>query len=310
MLTRVIVVTLNTFREAVRARVLLGLFAIAIATAGYTLIVGEYAAHSRLRVVSDLGAASISIYAIVAAVVLGATSLHRELELKTIFPILARPIRRSEYLVGKYLGILTTLTVFIAANCGALLFALGIMADRSVGLVLGIAVAMIAIAVAVGVFAPKIRTFFTIPWALCLFGLGIWLASPAPDDASVLAASAVLTLGEVAIVTAVAMVLSSFSSPALTAALTLAAFIIGRSAEMLAKLPEKMFGSFLKQVASWVSTVSPDLAVYVPARPLLVGAVPDETIAGYVGMAVLYACAWSIGLIAVAALLFQRRDFL
>ena len=310
MLTRVLVVTLNAYREAVRARVLIGLFAVAIATAGYTLIVGEYATHSRLRVVGDLGAASISIYAIVAAIVLGATSLYRELELKTIFPILARPLRRSEYLVGKYFGILTTLLVFVAANCGALLFAVGLMSGRSAALVLGVAGGMIAIAVLVGVLAPRTRTFFPIPWALGLYGLGIWLASPAPDACAVLAVSAILTLAEVAIIVAVALLISSFSSPALTAALTIAAFFIARSADMLARLPAKLFGSELKAVAGFISTVSPDLATYVPPRPILIGALPGETVTGYVLMALLYALAWSAALMGVAGLIFQRRDFL
>src|SRR5213592_4953939 len=106
MFARISVVALNTYREAVRARVLHGLFALALATAGYSLVVGAFALNSRLRVISDLGAASISIYGIVVAVVLGATSLYRELELKTIFPILARPVSRTEYLAGKYFGTL------------------------------------------------------------------------------------------------------------------------------------------------------------------------------------------------------------
>jgi len=122
MLTRVAVIALNAYRESVRARILHGLFALALGTAGYALIVGAYASRRRLRVVSDLGAASTSLYAIVVAVVLGATSLYRELELKTIFPILARPIRRSEYLLGKLLGTVLTLAVFIATNSGAINF--------------------------------------------------------------------------------------------------------------------------------------------------------------------------------------------
>ena len=104
MFTRIGVVALNTYREAVRARVLHGLFGLALVTAGYCLVVGQFALHSALRVISDLGAATVSFFGIVVAVVLGATSLYRELELKTVFPILARPIHRAEYLVGKYLG--------------------------------------------------------------------------------------------------------------------------------------------------------------------------------------------------------------
>ncbi len=137
MLSRVGVIAMNTYREAVRARVLHGLFALALGTAGYALVVGAYAVRAQMRVISDLGAASISVYGIIVAVVLASTSLYRELELKTVFPILARPIRRSEYLLGKYLGTVFTMAVFIAANSGALLLALAEMSGKSAALVWG-----------------------------------------------------------------------------------------------------------------------------------------------------------------------------
>ena len=70
MLARILVIALNTYRESVRARLLHGLFALALATTGYSLVGGAYTARNQLRVVSDLGAAAISIYAIVVAVVL------------------------------------------------------------------------------------------------------------------------------------------------------------------------------------------------------------------------------------------------
>src|SRR5690606_905457 len=76
---RINVIALNTYREAVRARVLHGLFGLALATGAYCLVVASYATRDHERVVSDLGAASISIYGIIVAVVLGATSLYQEL---------------------------------------------------------------------------------------------------------------------------------------------------------------------------------------------------------------------------------------
>src|SRR5687767_14325486 len=138
MLARVLVVALNTYREAVRARILHGLFALALATTGYSLVVGAYTSKNQLRVVSDLGAASISLYAIVVAIVLGATSLYRELELKTLFPILARPLTRTEYLAGKYLGTLLILLVFVTANTGIVLLIIALIAGGTVGQVLGL----------------------------------------------------------------------------------------------------------------------------------------------------------------------------
>jgi ABC-type transport system involved in multi-copper enzyme maturation permease subunit len=101
VLARINVIALNTYREAVRARVLHGLFGLALATGGYSLVVASYAPRDQSRMVSDLGSASISIYGIIVAVVLGASSLYQELQLKTIFPILTRPLSRWEYLVGK-----------------------------------------------------------------------------------------------------------------------------------------------------------------------------------------------------------------
>src|SRR5262249_13195470 len=113
MLMRVAAVALNTYREAVRARVLYGLLALALATSAYSLVVATLSLHQEARVVADVGAAAASLYAVLVAIVLGATSLHRELELKTVFPILTRQLRRHEYLVGKYLGMLVTLAVFV-----------------------------------------------------------------------------------------------------------------------------------------------------------------------------------------------------
>ena len=55
MLARIGIITLNTYREAVRARVLHGLFALALGTGAYALVVGQFALRSSMRVVSDLG---------------------------------------------------------------------------------------------------------------------------------------------------------------------------------------------------------------------------------------------------------------
>ena len=245
MLARISVVALNTYREAVRARVLHGLFALALATAGYCLVVGAFALNSSLRVVSDLGAASISIYGIVVAVVLGATSLYRELELKTIFPILARPIRRSEYLVGKYLGTVLTLAVFIAANSGVLLLALGVEAGRPVAVPLSVALLATLVAGVLAFRSARVRTYLPIPWAFLILLAGAYLAGGAPDDRRVVLGSALLTLSEVALVTAIATLFSSFSSPFLSAVFTFGLFVVGRSADTLARLPVRIFGPLL-----------------------------------------------------------------
>ena len=72
MLGRLAVVMLNTYREAVRARVLHGLFALALVTAGYCMVVGELSTGNAPRVLSNLGAASVALYGSAVAIVLSA----------------------------------------------------------------------------------------------------------------------------------------------------------------------------------------------------------------------------------------------
>src|SRR5690606_16772413 len=129
-------------------------------------------------------------------------SLYRELELKTIFPILARPLHRAEYLVGKYLGTLLTLAVFVAAYTGFLLFSLGALAGGALAGAIAIPLGVLAAALLVGWRAPRLRTWLPIPVALVLFVWGAWYSLDAPDDRRVLLGSALLTFLEVCVVCA------------------------------------------------------------------------------------------------------------
>ena len=74
MLHRVLTVALNTYREAVRARILLGLAGVALAAAFYSLVVGAFTVRDAARAVADLGAATISIFSIMVAILIGATT--------------------------------------------------------------------------------------------------------------------------------------------------------------------------------------------------------------------------------------------
>jgi Cu-processing system permease protein len=310
MLARVLVIALNTYREAVRARILHGLFALALATTGYSLIVGAYTAKNQLRVVSDLGAAAISLYAIIVAVVLGATSLYRELELKTLFPILARPLSRTEYLAGKYFGTLLLLLVFVSANTGIALLAVAVISGRGLGQVLGLVLGSAAVLGVVGFTMRRSITYLPIAWAAFLGVVGTGLASTAPDDRRVLVGLAVLTMCEVAIVSGIATLFSSFTSPFLTAIFTFGLFVVGRSADMLARLPVKVFGPTIHGMGAALSRVVPNLMLYVPARPLLTGEAGDVALWPYVGGAALHALAWAVLLLSLASLIFRRRDFI
>lgn len=310
MLQRVLTIALNAYRESMRARILLGLAGVAFAVSLYSLVVGSFTLEQAPRVVSDLGAASISFFGVAVAIVIGATSLHRELEQKTIFPILARPIGRGEYIVGKFLGTLLTIVVFIMADAGLVLLLAATIAGKQIPLIVGTGVGSIAIFAIAAIRFPWARTFGPIPWALALLVAGIVLSGGAPDERRLILSSAVLSFLEVGIITAIATLFSSFSTPFLSALFTLGTFLIGRNADSLARLPKKFFGETLADAALKLSKVVPNLQVFVPPRPILTGQASDVAFGNYLAHASLTALGWSVGMLAVAVIVFRRRDFL
>jgi hypothetical protein len=154
-----------------------------------------------------------------------------------------------------------------------------------------------------GVFAP-------IPWAAILLVIAALMAGAYPDERRVVLGLCALTFLEVAIVTAVATFFASFSSPFLTAIMTLGVFVVGRQADTLAKLPAKVFGEAIARAGALAAKVVPNLHIYVPARPLLTGEAIGVSLGPYVGMAALQSVAWSLLLLVVAVQIFNRRDFL
>jgi ABC-type transport system involved in multi-copper enzyme maturation permease subunit len=308
MFARVLAIALNTYREAVRARVLLGVFALALATCGYSLFVAQLSLHNEARVIADLGSASLSLYGVLIAIVLGSTSLHRELEYKTIFPILSRPIRRWEYLVGKYFGAVLTVMVFVAVDAAAILALLALDIGVPPWKVGAVAVAMLAVLGGSFARARHARVFLVIPWAAALLAATWLLAAPAMEERQLVAASAVLALCEVAIVAALATLFASFSSPFLTAALTGLLFVICRSTDTLAHLPKRLFGQW-SAVGRGLSRVLPNLHTYVPPRSLLLGDVSGTPPWPYVSIAALHAACYVTALLVISALVFGRRDF-
>jgi ABC-type transport system involved in multi-copper enzyme maturation permease subunit len=309
MFGRVSAIAMNTYREAVRARVLLVLFALALATSAYSLVIAAMSVRQEMRIVADIGAASMSLYAVFVSVVLGATSLHRELELKTIFPILTRRLRRHEYVVGKYLGIFATLLVFIAIDGGAVLGIMAVQSGLHLSLTIGGAVGMVVVLGLLVWRATYSRVFVVLPWSIAFFLVMFLLSAGAGGERQLVVVSAMLTLAEVAIVGAIAMVFSSFSSPGLTATFTAWLFLIGRSADTMGNIPERLFGPTVRTMGIVLAKIVPNLNVYVPARPLLLGQLAAVPLWSYVGRAWLNAIFYAVVMLTLSAVVFRRRDF-
>jgi Cu-processing system permease protein len=116
----------NTFREAVRDRVLYNLIAFALLLSGAAILVGQISIDIERLVVVDLGLTAVSLFGIVIAIFIGIGLVSKEIEKRTLYTVLSRPVRRWEFIVGKFFGLAGTLVVntfFMAIGVfGALLY--------------------------------------------------------------------------------------------------------------------------------------------------------------------------------------------
>jgi len=157
--------------------------------------------------------------------------------------------------------------------------------------------------------AKHSRVFVFLPWSFALFATMAFVAAPAGGERQLVIASAVLTVCEVGIVAAVATFFSSFSSPFLTAIFTLGVFLVGRSADTHGNLPERTFGSEIHSLGRGLAFAFPNLQVYVPPRPLLLGEVSATPTWPFVGTAAMMAIFYATVLLTISAIVFRKRDF-
>lgn len=173
------VVAVNTFREAVRDRVLYNLVVFALVMIGASILVGQVSIGIDRLVIINLGLSAISLIGLVMAVFIGVGLVYKEIEKRTLYSLLAKPVRRWEFLIGKYFGLLLTLAVNTSL------------------MTLGLAGALYYVG----------RPFV-------------------PSDVTVLVAAYFILL-ELALVTAIALLFSCFSSPILSTLFTLTIYVTG-----------------------------------------------------------------------------------
>jgi ABC-type transport system involved in multi-copper enzyme maturation permease subunit len=125
MNTRIVYIASNTFREAVRDRVLYNLIAFALLLSGAAILVGQISIEIEKLVVINLGLTAVSLFGVVIAIFIGIGLVSKEIEKRTLYTVLSRPVRRWEFIIGKFCGLAGTLVVnafFMAVGVFAALF--------------------------------------------------------------------------------------------------------------------------------------------------------------------------------------------
>lgn len=124
-LSRILAVAANTFRETVRERVLYNLvfFAILMTLAG--LLLGQLSIRQDEKILKDIGLAAMDLFGTLIALFIGTGLVSKEIERRSLYPLLAKPLSRSEFFLGKFAGLSFTLFVNLSVMLLALLLTLG-----------------------------------------------------------------------------------------------------------------------------------------------------------------------------------------
>lgn len=121
---RVAAIARNAFREAVRDRVLYNLVVFVLLLIAGAIFVGEISAGQEAKIIVDLGLSAILLFGVFIAIFVGVGLVYKEIERRTLYAILSKPIGRGEFLLGKYLGLCLTLLVNVAIMGAGLSLAL------------------------------------------------------------------------------------------------------------------------------------------------------------------------------------------
>lgn len=173
-MNRLLAIALNTFREAVRDRILYGILFFAIAFLLFILVLGELSLNHEERVLIDVGLAGISLFAVVIAVFLGVSLLFKEIEKKTLYTVLSKPVRRVEFMLGKFLGLVVTLGIqvlLMGVVLGALLVAKDVPLRAHLGWSLGLVFLEVTLVSSVALFFSS----FSTPFVSGVLTLGVFV---------------------------------------------------------------------------------------------------------------------------------------
>ncbi|MGZ9163509.1 MAG: ABC transporter permease, partial [Candidatus Deferrimicrobiaceae bacterium] len=117
---RILSIAANTFRETIRNKILYAILAFALFVIGLSYFLADLSVGELTRIIADVGLACIHIFGVIMAVFIGITLVSHEVERKTVYLILSRPVPRWEFVVGKTMGLCGTLAMTTLVMAGTL----------------------------------------------------------------------------------------------------------------------------------------------------------------------------------------------
>ncbi len=117
---KIVAIALNTFKECIRDRILYNLLIFAVLIIGLSAVLSTLTFGEQVRIIINIGLAAINIFGVMMAIFLGIGLVYKEIDRRTIYTILSKPIKRYEFLIGKFFGLLITLVLNLAVMTAGL----------------------------------------------------------------------------------------------------------------------------------------------------------------------------------------------
>jgi Cu-processing system permease protein len=179
---RVATIALGAFRESVRERVLYNLILFAFLMIGAAILLGSISVGVERIILVNLGLEAISVFGLLIAIFIGIGLVSKEIDRRTIYNILSKPVSRAEFILGKYAGLLLTLLVNTAIMTVGFFIALAIqskgleLADFSLLTAIYFILLQLAIVVGIALFFSCISTsILSAVFTFCIFVIGNFL---------------------------------------------------------------------------------------------------------------------------------------
>jgi ABC-type transport system involved in multi-copper enzyme maturation permease subunit len=251
-------IALNTFRESVRDRVLYNLILFVLLLVGASVFISDLSIFLESQFAATLGLSAMLVFGALIAIFIGVGLVYKEIDKRTVYNMLSKPVHRHEFIIGKYLGLCLTLLV----NSAVMIFA-----------------TELAILYVNGGFVELHRT--------------------------VLAAGYLVYL-ELALMVAVALMFSSFSTPMLSALFSFAIYVIGSFSKDLLLMAAITQSDVTRWVLRVVYYLLPNLSNFSYTTQASHGQMVPLSMAI---SSTIYAIVYISVLLAASVLIFQKKNF-
>ncbi len=178
---RILAIAGNTLRESIRNKILYAILAFALFVIGLTYFIADLSVGEFTRIIADVGLACIHVFGVIMAVFIGITLISQEVERRTIYLILSKPVPRWEFVLGKVLGLCGTLA-FVTTVMALVLFGIHALYGRVPEVGIFLAAAGIYMELVLLICLASLFSTFTTPILSAIFTLSMFLLGHLSKD--------------------------------------------------------------------------------------------------------------------------------